>query len=87
MTRRGWALVAALTLAAGVAMAPANADPAPAPTPPGYVECNGQLIPADPRLDVQNPMGALMYRWFLQQMCAAGTAPPAVPPQPFQVSW
>lgn len=54
----------------------AHADPAP---PPGYVQCNGQLKPADPRLDMQNPMGAVMYRWFLQQMCAAGT-PPASPP-------
>lgn len=56
----------------------AAADPGPPPTPPGYVQCDGQLIPADPRLDVQNPLGAVMYRWFLQQMCAAG--PPA-PPQ------
>ncbi|TAM63982.1 MAG: hypothetical protein EPN51_25565 [Mycobacterium sp.] len=63
--------------------APAHADPGPPPpTPPGYVECNGQLIPADPRLDVQNPLGAVMYRWFLEQMCAAGT--PGAPPQPFQ---
>lgn len=63
--------------AAWVAWAPAAAaDPAPAP--PGYVECSGQLIPADPRLDVQNPLGAVMYRWFLQQMCTAGT-PPAPP--------
>ncbi|AFJ35061.1 hypothetical protein OEM_20110 [Mycobacterium intracellulare subsp. yongonense 05-1390] len=58
----------------------AHADPAPpppTPTPPGYVQCNGQLIPADPRLDVQNPVGAAMYRFFLQQMCAA---PPPAPP-------
>ncbi|ARV82041.1 hypothetical protein LFT51_12715 [Mycobacterium intracellulare subsp. chimaera] len=66
--------------------APANAAPEPPPTPPGYVECNGQLIPADPRLDVQNPLGAVMYRWFLQQMCAAGTPPPGAPPQPSQVT-
>lgn len=78
MTRRGWALVTAFAIAAWVTVAPAaTADPAP--TPPGYVECNRQLIPADPRLDVQNPVGAVMYRWFLQQMCAAGT-PPAPPP-------
>ncbi|BCO57158.1 hypothetical protein LTQ56_05555 [Mycobacterium intracellulare subsp. intracellulare] len=77
-----WSLVAAATIvAAWVAVAPAAAaDPTPAPTPPGYVECNGQLIPADPRIDVQNPMGAVMYRWFLQQMCTAGT-PPAPPHQ------
>lgn len=56
----------------------AHADPAP-PAPPGYVECNGRIIPADPRLDVRDPLGALMYRWFLQQMCAAGT-PPSAPP-------
>ncbi len=75
-------------LAAGCG-ARANADPTPAPTPPGYVECNGQLIPADPRLDVQNPLGALLYRWFLEQMCTAGTPPPpppGAPPQPFQVT-
>lgn len=60
---------------------PAHADPAPPPpAPPGYVECNGQLIPADPRLDVQNPLGAVMYRWFLQQTCAAGPLPPPAPP-------
>lgn len=53
---------------------PAHADPGP--PPPGYVECNRQLLPADPRLDVRDPMGALMYRWFLQQMCAAGPPPP-----------
>lgn len=51
---------------------PAHADPGP---PPGYVECNEQLVPADPRLDVRDPLGALMYRWFLQQMCTAGTPP------------
>ncbi|ORA07768.1 hypothetical protein BST14_26405 [Mycobacterium arosiense ATCC BAA-1401 = DSM 45069] len=62
----------------------AAADPGPPPpTPPGYVQCNGQLIPADPRIDVQKPLGAVMYRWFLQQMCAAGTppGPPGEPPQ------
>lgn len=72
---RWWLAAATLLAAAWVACAPsAAADPAPAP-PPGYVECNGQLIPADPRLDVQNPLGAIEYRWFLQQMCAAGTPP------------
>lgn len=79
MSRRGW-LAATAIAAAWVTAAPAAAaDPAPPPTPPGYVECNGQLVPADPRLDVQNPLGAVMYRWFLQQMCAAGT-PPGPPP-------
>lgn len=53
----------------------AAAHPAPPPPPPGYVECNGQLVPADPRLDVQNPLGAIEYRWFLQQMCTTGTPP------------
>ncbi|BBZ51587.1 hypothetical protein [Mycobacterium heidelbergense] len=73
MTR--WWLAAAMA-AAWVAWAPAAAaDSALPPTPPGYVECNGQLISADPRLDVQNPLGAIEYRWFLQQMCAAGTPP------------
>ncbi|ETZ31163.1 hypothetical protein JF732_18910 [Mycobacterium intracellulare] len=75
-----WWLAAAMAAVCFSAAPAAAADPAPPPTPPGYVECNGQLIPADPRLDVQNPLGAVMYRWFLQQMCAAGT-PPAPPPQ------
>lgn len=71
-----WLLAAAAAMGAVCAMAPAAAaDPAPAP--PGYVQCNGQLIPADPRLDVRDPLGALMYRWFLQQMCTAGTPPEA----------
>lgn len=80
------ALTASLAAAAAMWLGcpAAAADPGPPPpTPPGYVQCNGQLIPADPRLDVQNPWGAVMYRWFLQQMCAAGTppAPPGGPPQ------
>lgn len=76
MTR--WWLAAATAMAAVCVVAPAAAagPGPPLPTPPGYVECNGQLIPADPRIDVQDPLGALMYRWFLQQMCAAGTPPP-----------
>ncbi|WP_324738675.1 hypothetical protein P6281_06660 [Mycobacterium sp. 5-140-3-2] len=74
------AVVAIIVLKAITTAGAAHAGPPPPPpTPPGSVECNGQLIPADPRLDVQNPMGAVMYRWFLQQMCAAGT-PPAPPP-------
>ncbi|MGV0161030.1 hypothetical protein ACRU3B_16520 [Mycobacterium colombiense] len=59
-------LVGLLTL---TSCGPAHADPEPAPTPPGYVECNGQLV----------PVGAVIYRWFLQQMCATET-PPAAPP-------
>lgn len=75
-----WWLAGAAVMAAVCVVAPAAAaDPGPAPAPPGYVECNGQLVPADPRIDVRDPMGALMYRWFLQQMCAAGT-PPSAPP-------
>lgn len=72
-----WWLAAALA-AVCIAATPATADATAGPTPPGYVECNGQLVPADPRLDVRDPLGALTYRWFLQQMCAAG-APPAPP--------
>ncbi|UGT94869.1 hypothetical protein KN246_15880 [Mycobacterium intracellulare] len=81
MTRRAAvaAAIGAAVTAAVLSAAPAAADPAPAPTPPGYVECNGQLIPADPRMDVQNPLGAAIYRALLQQMCVAGT-PPAPPP-------
>ncbi|WP_236591210.1 hypothetical protein [Mycobacterium paraintracellulare] len=74
MTR--WWLAAAATLAAAWLVSAPAAAADPPPTPPGYVECNGQLIPADPRIDVQDPLGALIYRWFLQQMCAAGTPPP-----------
>lgn len=75
MTR--WWSAAASAMAAVCVVAPptAGADPGP-PLPPGYVECNGQLVPADPRIDVRDPLGAVMYRWFLQQMCAAGPPPP-----------
>lgn len=76
MTR--WWLAAAAAMAAVCVLAPAAAAE-PAPPPPGYVECNGQLVPADPRLDVQNPLGAVMYRWFLQRMCAAGIPPAELP--------
>lgn len=81
MTRRAAvaAAIGAAVTAAVLSAAPAAADPAPPPPPPGFVSCGSQLIPADPRLDVQNPLGAAMYRWFLHQMCAAGT-PPGVPP-------
>ncbi|WP_157744824.1 hypothetical protein [Mycobacterium intracellulare] len=64
--------------AAGVAEPGAVADRGWTPMPPGYVQCNRQLIPADPRLDVRDPLGAHVYRWFLQ-LCTAGPRP-SVPP-------
>ncbi|ASL11056.1 hypothetical protein MYCODSM44623_04364 [Mycobacterium intracellulare subsp. chimaera] len=62
-----------------ITASPAAADPQPSPVPPfvpGTVaHCNGQAVPLDPRVSVQNPLGTLMYEAFLNAMCA----PP--PPQ------
>ncbi|WP_157746183.1 hypothetical protein [Mycobacterium marseillense] len=55
-----------VVLALGLACAaPAMADP----TPPGYVQCGDQLVPADPRVSVRDPWGTLMYEQFLQAFC------------------
>lgn len=35
----------------------------------GWVACGNQLIPADPRVDMQNPIGGLIYRRLLETMC------------------
>lgn len=78
-------IVAALAAAAAVlAAAPvAAADPEPAPPAPGlgsgWAQCGDRLIPADPRLDVQNPLGGLIYREMLQRMCAADPGPQPAP--------
>jgi hypothetical protein len=69
MNRQLMAALAAVTVTAAACNVPAaHADPAP-PVPPGYVACGDQLIPADPRIDVQNPLGAAIYRAMLQAMC------------------
>ncbi|MBG0730016.1 hypothetical protein BB736_015630 [Mycobacterium avium subsp. hominissuis] len=75
--------MAAVVAVAGWAVAtasPAAADPEPSPVPPfvpGTVAyCNGQAVPMDPRVSVQNPLGTLMYAAFLNAMCA-----PPPPPQ------
>lgn len=82
MTDRRWvalarlaAVAALLCLEAAWAVCTAHADPAPPPVPPGYAACGDRLIPADPRLDVQNPLGAIMYRQLLQQMCGGSPQP------------
>ncbi|WP_197083412.1 hypothetical protein [Mycobacterium nebraskense] len=66
MTVAVWAVVTA---------SPAAADPEPAPpfVPGTVVYCNGQAVPLDPRVSVQNPFGTLMYEAFLNAMCG----PPA----------
>lgn len=55
----------------------AAADPGPTPAPPGpggfgsgWAQCGGQLVPADPRVDMQNPLGGLIYREMLRHMCS-----------------
>ncbi|GAB4720263.1 hypothetical protein MOKP125_50010 [Mycobacterium avium subsp. hominissuis] len=54
---------------------PAAAGPEPSPVPPfvpgTVVYCNGQAVPLDPRVSVQNPLGTLMYEAFLNAMCGA----------------
>lgn len=57
--------------------APAGADPGPAPAPPGpgggfgsgWAQCGDRLVPADPRVDMSNPLGGLIYRRMLAAMC------------------
>lgn len=50
-----------------------NRRPCPPSAPPGFasgwVACGDQLIPADPRVDMQNPIGSLIYRRLLEAMC------------------
>jgi hypothetical protein len=71
MNRRLMAGLAAIVVAVVACNVPAaHADP-----PPGYVQCGDQLIPADPRIDLQNPLGAAIYRAMLQAMCPPAGAP------------
>lgn len=74
------AAVVAVAAWAVVAASPAAAGPEPSPVPPfvpgTVVYCNGQPVPLDPRVSVQNPLGTLMYEAFLNAMCAP---PPASP--------
>lgn len=62
-----------LTAVAIVAAAPVGADPGtPTPAPPMPVlgvECNGTVVPLDPRVSVSQPLGTLMYRAMLEAMC------------------
>ncbi|MBS9533550.1 hypothetical protein KIH27_08115 [Mycobacterium sp. M1] len=70
---------------------PAAADPGPTPASPpapgfgsGWAQCGDRLVPADPRVDMQNPLGGLIYREMLRQMCGPGTTAdsPTDPPEP-----
>lgn len=61
------AAVLAVSLLVGVGAGIASA--APGDFGSGTAKCGGRLVPADPRLDVQNPLGGVMYRWFLDQFC------------------
>lgn len=73
------AAAVAVTVWAVATASPAAADPEPSPAPPfvpgTVVYCNGQAVPLDPRVSVNNPLGTLMFEAFLNAMCA----PP--PPQ------
>lgn len=76
------AAVAAAVAAALTFAVPVHADPGPPPptqpfVPGTVVYCNGQAVPLDPRVSVNNPWGTLMYEAFLNAMCAA---PPPAPP-------
>lgn len=67
------AAVATMLLAAGTA--PAAPGPAPVPPSPGggfgsgWAQCGDQMVPADPRVDMSNPLGGLIYRRMLEAMC------------------
>lgn len=59
--------VLTISLLAGVVSGVAGADPGDYGS--GYAQCGSQLVPADPRVDMQNPLGAVIYRWWLTQLC------------------
>lgn len=73
MTRLLAAVGVAVALLAGAPPAAAGPEPSPVPVPPfvpgTVVYCNGQAVPLDPRVSVQNPLGTLMYEAFLNAMC------------------
>ncbi|BBX22300.1 hypothetical protein MTER_17110 [Mycolicibacter terrae] len=68
----------------------AGADPGPTPPPPpgpggfgsGWAKCGDQLVPADSRVDMRNPLGGLIYRELLRHMCQPAQPDAALPPHP-----
>jgi hypothetical protein len=74
--------VTRLWAAAAVAVAAVWAAPAavadPGPFAPGSVaDCAGKLVPLDPRVSIQNPLGTMVFEAFLRAMC--GPPPPPAP--------
>jgi hypothetical protein len=77
MARLVAGIAAATTAVTLVVAGPAAADPGPAPAPPGpgggfgsgWAQCGDRLVPADPRVDMSNPLGGLIYRRMLEAMC------------------
>lgn len=83
---RLFAVLATAIVALTVAVTgPAAADPGPTPAPPGpdggfgsgWARCGDQLVPADPRVDMSNPFGGLIYRRMLEAMCETPPQDPA----------
>jgi hypothetical protein len=63
--------VAASVAAIGVWVAPsAAADPGPF-APGATADCAGQVVPLDPRVSIQNPLGTLAFRAMLEAMCGS----------------
>jgi hypothetical protein len=54
----------------------ALADPEPF-VPGATIECAGKLVPLDPRVSIQNPLGTMVFEAFLRAMC--GPPPPPAP--------
>jgi len=49
----------------------------PPPAAPGFasgwVACGDRMVPADPRVDMSNPLGGVIYRRMLEAMCSGLT--------------
>lgn len=77
MTRLLTVVAAASVALCAAAPGAAGADPGPTPAPPGpgggfasgWAQCGNRLVPVDPRVDMSNALGGLIYREMLRHAC------------------